>query len=55
MPGGDPSTGSSARHSRAGEGTRAMEHAFDRSYWDDHWQQVHAGSTARHDMPPNPF
>ena len=32
-----------------------MEHAFDKSYWGEHWQQVHTGSTARHEMPPNPY
>ena len=32
-----------------------MEHGFDRSYWDSHWEQVRAGSTADHEVPPNPY
>lgn len=33
----------------------AMEHDFDKNYWDKHWQQIHDDSTARHETPPNPY
>ena len=32
-----------------------MEHEFDQAYWDEHWQQVRAGSPAGHDVPVNPY
>ncbi|MEV4808827.1 class I SAM-dependent methyltransferase [Micromonospora avicenniae] len=33
-----------------------MTHAFDKDYWDQHWQQRHTDSpTARTGKPPNPY
>lgn len=31
-----------------------MEHDFDKSYWDEHWQRVH-DLTARPETPPHPY
>jgi SAM-dependent methyltransferase len=32
-----------------------MGHDFDKFYWDKHWQQIHDDSTARQEIPPNPY
>lgn len=33
----------------------STEHGFDEEYWDTHWQQGHAGSAPRPEVPPNPY
>ena len=34
---------------------QAVEHEFDKDYWDRHYEHADAGSAGGHRLPPNPY